>query len=273
MNGTALGLKQHDSFFSKINEADKRVLLFDYDGTVAPFVSDREKALPYPGITDLLRRIEQECNTQLIVVTGRPAQEIVPLLGMSPLPEIWGTYGLEQLHGDGARWCCQYDETDFSNEAADALAEAEVDLDAAGLRENIEVKMVGVAVHWRGLDPSETHRVRTKAHEVLEPLSRSVSDLVLAEFDEGLELRLQSANKAHALHRLLRVLEEDVPIAYLGDDATDEDAFRILNGRGLTVFVGTRYKFTSAQMWLKPPSELIAFLEAWIRACSGKLPS
>jgi len=58
-------------------------------------------------------------------------------------------------------------------------------------------------------------------------------------------------------------------VAYLGDDATDEDAFRILNGRGLTVLVGPKYHFTAAQIWLKPPDELYDFLRSWITACEG----
>jgi trehalose-phosphatase len=94
--------------------------------------------------------------------------------------------------------------------------------------------------------------------------------LVIAEFDHGVELRLRSANKGDAVRRLLQELDPNIPIAYLGDDPTDEDAFRALNGRGLTVLVGPKHRFTSAQIWLRPPDELKAFLNDWIRACGGK---
>lgn len=266
MSGTALEIKDHSWFFRDVSAANQRLLLLDYDGTIAPFSPDRQRAFPYPGIPELLRRVATTCDTRLIVVTGRPAHEIVPLLGLFPFPEIWGTYGLERLYGDAARWCCRYDESEVSDEAAAALAEAEVRLDSEGLRERIEVKLAGVAVHWRGLQPSESLDVRTKTYRILEPLARH-QDLVMADFEEGVELRLRSASKGNAVRTLLSELEPDLPIAYLGDDATDEDAFRVLNGRGLTVLVRTKHKFTSAQTWLRPPEELIGFLKDWIRAC------
>ena len=53
------------------------------------------------------------------------------------------------------------------------------------------------------------------------------------------------------------------PVAYLGDDRTDEDAFRQLRGRGLTVLVRDEYRPTAAECWLRPPSELLHFLDAW----------
>jgi trehalose-phosphatase len=96
------------------------------------------------------------------------------------------------------------------------------------------------------------------------------SGLVLAEFEEGVEIRLRAANKGTALHSLLADLPAEVPVAYLGDDITDEDAFRVLNDRGLTVLVNAKPRFTAAQIVIKPPNELISFLNAWIRACEGK---
>jgi trehalose-phosphatase len=269
MSGTALEVGEQRGFLSKLAEAAKRVLLIDYDGTIAPFCNDRQKAVPYPGIPELLQRIEKRCSTRLIIITGRPAHEVVPLLGLMPFPEIWGTYGLERLHVDSSRWTCRYDDAEISDDAIEALANAELQLDAEGLREHIEVKMAAVAVHWRGLSPLEILNLRKTAYRILEPLTRS-RELVMAEFDHGIELRLRSANKGDAVRKLLQELDPNIPVAYLGDDPTDEEAFRALNGRGLTVRVGPKQRFTSAQVWLRPPDELKAFLNDWVRACGGK---
>ncbi len=114
----------------------------------------------------------------------------------------------------------------------------------------------------------EVLSVRTTAYAILNRLGTQ-SGLVLAEFDEGVEIRLRAANKGDALKKLLSEVSSDVPVAYLGDDITDEDAFRVLNGRGLTVLVGPKHRFTAAQVWLKPPDELIQFLTEWIRASGG----
>jgi trehalose-phosphatase len=129
--------------------------------------------------------------------------------------------------------------------------------------------LAAVAVHWRGLKPAEVLQVRSKAYRVLEPLAGR-SGLVLAEFEEGVEIRLRAANKGTAVHDLLSELDPEIPVAYLGDDITDEDAFRALNDRGLTVLVNAKPRFTAAQIVVKPPVELVSFLNAWIKAAGAK---
>jgi trehalose-6-phosphatase len=52
-------------------------------------------------------------------------------------------------------------------------------------------------------------------------------------------------------------------VAYLGDDLTDEDAFRALKGKGLSVLVRKESRTTEADCWLKPPDELLDFLKKW----------
>lgn len=265
MSRAVVESKDYFCFLKDVSAAKKRILLLDYDGTVAPFSFDRHRAFPYPGIPDLLRRIMMSCDTRLIMVSGRAAHEVTSLLGLNPAPEIWGTHGIERLHADG-----RYEEIDVTDEALEALAHAETRLDREGLGDRIEIKLAAVAVHWRGLQPSKILKIRTKAYRILEPLAIQ-PDLVLAEFEEGVEIRLRSANKGDALRTLLSELHCDVPVAYLGDDATDEDAFRVLNGRGLTVLVRPKHRFTAAQIWFRPPDELIRFLKDWIRASGGTL--
>jgi trehalose-6-phosphatase len=54
-------------------------------------------------------------------------------------------------------------------------------------------------------------------------------------------------------------------IAYLGDDLTDEDAFKALKGKGLSVLVRDTQRDTLADCWLTPPDELLDFLHHWYR--------
>jgi trehalose-6-phosphatase len=56
---------------------------------------------------------------------------------------------------------------------------------------------------------------------------------------------------------------EDTAIAYLGDDITDEDAFRAVKVRGLGILVRTEFRETAADVWLRPPEELASFLQLW----------
>ena len=60
-------------------------------------------------------------------------------------------------------------------------------------------------------------------------------------------------------------------MAYLGDDRTDEDAFRALRGRGLSVLVRAEPRETAADAWIRPPEELIEFLRTWRRE-AGRAP-
>ena len=61
------------SFFAQVSSATDRVLMLDYDGTLAPFSTVREQAHPYGHVRDLLSRIRTRCNTRLVIVSGRPA--------------------------------------------------------------------------------------------------------------------------------------------------------------------------------------------------------
>jgi trehalose 6-phosphate phosphatase len=69
-------------FFSRLSRASQRALLLDYDGTLAPFTPDRDRAVPYPGVPALLDGIRGQRNTRLVLITGRRAFEVASLLGM-----------------------------------------------------------------------------------------------------------------------------------------------------------------------------------------------
>jgi trehalose-phosphatase len=57
---------------------------------------------------------------------------------------------------------------------------------------------------------------------------------------------------------------DDTPVAYLGDDLTDEDAFVAIGNRGYSILVLSEVRESSARFWLRPPDELLEFLDAWI---------
>ena len=83
----------------------------------------RHRAFPYPTIPELLDCIMSTCRTRVLLINGRSAREITPLLGLNPHPEIWGTYGIERLRSDG-----QYFVAHVSDDMQRALVEADVKL-------------------------------------------------------------------------------------------------------------------------------------------------
>lgn len=259
----AIARSECGTFFISLAEAQKRLLVLDYDGTIAPFRVNRREAVPYAPVPELIDSIHSTCHTRVVLVTGRSAREVGELLGLCFGLEVWGVHGLERLHADGRR-----EFLPIPPESVRALAEADDWLDADGLGGFCELKPGAVAVHWRGRRQEEVEEIRTRAYRVLAPLACE-ANLLLSEFDGGLELRARAGNKGHALRTLLSECGPETALAYLGDDFTDEDAFREVNGRGLSVLVRQEFRSTQAQAWLKPPGELVQFLNDWIRACGG----
>ena len=92
--------------------------------------------------------------------------------------------------------------------------------------------------------------------------------LALLDFEAGLELRV-GRNKGEAVEAILAEAGQGGPVAYLGDDLSDEAAFRAVKGRGLSVLARREQRETAADLWLRPPAELKDFLGRWLRAVEG----
>ncbi len=247
-----------DAFFLRLAAAPASVLFLDYDGTLAPFHIDRDQARPYPGVCEVLDRIMADGRTRVVVISGRWTKDLIPLLGLRHQPEIWGSHGWERLLPDGDYTIAQPDRY-----ALQGLAEADTWIDEIMmLGGRVEEKPACLAVHWRGLQADKIEHIRRMVVEKWVLLARE-SGLDLHEFDGGLELRVPGRNKGDAVATVSGETEGEPPIAYLGDDYTDEDAFRALKGRGLGVLVRPELRPTSADLWLQPPEELLEFLNRW----------
>jgi trehalose 6-phosphate phosphatase len=260
---------KHDvqHFFRDVAQVHQSALLMDYDGTLAPFQQNRHGALPYPEVTPLLKEIMATGRTRLVLMTGRCAHELIPLLDVFPHPEIWGTHGLERLRTDGSREMQPIDQYTL-----EALSAADEWVDGLKLHHLAEHKPGSLAVHWRGLTDAEAREVRGKV--LLGWLS--IADracLRLEQFDGGVEMRMADPNKGDAVRTILTEMDiDDAPVAYLGNDESDENAFHILQNRGLCVPVRPQRRKTAANVWLCPPVQLLTFLRDWLAACRS-LPS
>ncbi len=251
-----------DSFFSKLSDAAKRVLMLDYDGTLAPFQVERAQAFPYPGLREILNRIIERRRTRVIVISGRRIRELVPLLGLELPLEIWGCHGLEHLLTDGT-----LRSSELPVRTQQGLAEVNAWVDANDLGQISERKLSGVAFHWRGRPADEAERMQNLILASWQHTAAKYG-LIVAEFDGGVELRAAAAGKKHPVQQVLKETAGAAVLAYLGDDFTDEDAFRALKGNGLSVLVRPERRETAADLWIKPPGELFKFLNRWIK-CGG----
>lgn len=252
-----------EQFFGRMAEVQQRILLLDYDGTLAPFTPNRDEAVPYPGVAAILQRILRETETRLVMISGRSAWGLRSLLKVDPMPEIWGSHGMERLWPSG-----DYQLTPIDDKQRVALNAAANALTRSNMSSRLEYKAASLALHWRGLTPAAADLAYRLARNAWAPIAEK-DGLELLEFDGGLELRVSNCDKGKAVRTVLAEVNDASSIAYLGDDQTDEDAFRALRSHDLSVLVRPEFRETSAQMWIKPPEELLQFLGEWLTACGG----
>ncbi|MBN2091358.1 trehalose-phosphatase [candidate division KSB1 bacterium] len=246
-----------EKFFQTLHRSKHSILMLDYDGTLAPFRKERDQAIPYKGIREVLKKLLQLEKTRIIIISGRSINDLIPLIGLKQLPEIWGSHGIERRKSTG-----KYTMMDLPEAALNGIRGANLYLINNGLAKYSEEKPGCLAIHWRGLKYSEIEQIQ---NQVL-PNWTVIADeanLLLKNFDGGLELRVPGMNKGDVVKILLDESGNETLAAYLGDDLTDEDAFRAIKGKGLGILIRKVYRSTEAEVWLKPPKELRMFLDKW----------
>ena len=259
-----------EEFFRSFSAKTNPLLLLDYDGTLAPFRVDRSRARPYTGVREALARIQTHGRTRIVVISGRPAKEISPLLRGNPPVlknpvEVWGLHGAERMFVDGHR----------EMEQAPPATQRKLDELREFLRHNnlggeFEDKPNAAVMHWRGDSPRTAKFIEARTRELFEPLAK-LEGLTLLQFEGGLELRV-GRDKGGAVATIVSEEPPGTPVAYLGDDITDEAAFRALgslNSPSLSVLMRTEPRETAAKLWLRPPSGLRAFLKKWNKALAA----
>jgi trehalose-phosphatase len=267
MNGLAsLPALLTDPFVSDILAARRDgLLLLDYDGTLAPFVAKRDEAWPYPGVTDILSTLPATGSGRFIVISGRPAADIVRLLHPATPLEIWGCHGAERLSpGQGSHVQA------LPSHGQAALAEALALAAGTVPPEALERKPASLALHWRGQPPAIRQELQHSIGHAWLRFAHS-SGLELHAFDGGLELRLPGHNKGWPVH-VLRRENPGTSLVYLGDDITDEDAFKALGPIDIGVLVRAEARPSAARYWITPPGKLLRFLALWAEAATPGEP-
>ncbi len=252
------------TFIDALGRASSRVLLLDYDGTLAPFREDRAHAVPYDEVREAVQTILDTGRTRVVIVSGRSLESLRPLVAIEPCPELWGTHGWERLEPGRPPQL-----RPLPVAGAAALAEAARALGKSQLGDRLEVKAASVALHVRGLGEGEAEHLLTAARAAWEPLA-SKARLDLRSFDGGIELRAAGWNKGDAVRAVLAPEPAGTAAAYLGDDRTDEDAFLALRDVAearrlvaLSALVRGERRESAADAWLRPPGQLLEFLARW----------
>ena len=242
--------------------AGHRLLMLDYDGTLAPFEVDRDRARPLPRSTALLGDIAAAAGTTVAIVSGRPLAELERLLGPLPVTVV-GEHGWEKRMPDGLVVKCP-----LPTQQKQVLDRAEHLARRKGLGSHLERKRTGIVLHTRGLAPPVARDHEEETLSLWSPLAADGSSR-LGRIDGGVELRLRGRDKGTAVLSLVSQAPPGTLGVFVGDDATDEDAFAAVQEWGFGVRVGESDRPSLAAAWLPSCSAVTAFLEEWLRVTGG----
>jgi trehalose-phosphatase len=233
-----------------------RLLMLDFDGTLAPIVPERMQARLSDAAFAALKKLANRPGERVAVISGRPLSELRTLLPDLPI-HLVGEHGWEDRSPNGltcthepgtaARWRLQL---------AHRIAHW------AGCGPRVERKRASVVLHVRGIADEAERRQADRVARLWRLLAAGRA-FSLDETNGGHELRATARGKHTAVLGLLRGMPPGTLPVFLGDDVSDEDAFRVLRPLGITIRVGTVARPTSAEWSLASPGEVAEFLARW----------
>ncbi len=231
------------------------VVLLDYDGTLSPIAPRPEDAVLPAATREVLGRLGQRWLTAII--SGRSLGDVRDLVGLDHLLYA-GNHGLE-IEGPADSGIRRNLAEEFVPEVA--AAAAELDADLAGVDGSlVENKRYSLSVHYRLVAPEQAAAVESAVDAAVARHPKLAKRLGKMVF----ELRPDIAwDKGRAVRWLLESIDDGrtglLPV-YVGDDVTDEDAFKALADDGVGVLVSEDDRDTAATHRLRDTEEARRFL-------------
>ncbi len=245
-----------DDLGPRLRAARSLALFLDFDGTLVSFRNDPGRAALPPSLRRILLGISADENRIVAIVSGRERADLQARVGLPGLIYA-GNHGLEisgpgfifiEPTAVGYRECLQ--------KLAEALVPRLKNIEGTW----VEDKGLTVSVHWRQAAAERAEEVRRIVHGALENTSHP---FLLTTGDKVYDIRPRVYwHKGSAVHWIReRLGKQDALTVYLGDDATDEDAFAALPD-GITIKVGEATE-TAAVYHLRDLEDVERFLE-WL---------
>ncbi|MCZ4276902.1 trehalose-phosphatase [Rhodococcoides yunnanense] len=200
----------------------------DYDGTMAPLVSDPLKAFPHPESVHAMRGLANLASTTAAVISGRALRDLATLSRLPAEVQLVGSHGSE--FDIGFIHAIDDDAKKLLHDISEEMSTVAADLDGV----TVEVKPASAALHVRNASPEDAQRA-------LDAIRAGIAQRDGVEVTEGksvIELAVIVTDKGVALD-ILRHQESATAAVFFGDDVTDEKAFARLHGPDIGVKVGT----------------------------------
>jgi len=230
------------------------VFFFDYDGTLTPIVEKPELAVISDEMRDIVKRVSGKYMTA--IVSGRARGDVENLLGIKGLIYA-GNHGFDIKGPDISMIYPPAAESVSVIKEVTARLSGEL-ASIPGLL--IEKKDFSLAVHYRLVDEKKIPGIEKRVTEETGASDR----LRLMKGKKVFEiLPAIDWDKGKAVRWIMEVLDLSwggTSVVYIGDDTTDEDAFRMVRTRGTGILVSDKDKYSSADFCLRTPDDVKAFL-------------
>ncbi|MCM3781417.1 bifunctional alpha,alpha-trehalose-phosphate synthase (UDP-forming)/trehalose-phosphatase [Neobacillus mesonae] len=214
------------------NNADRRLLLLDYDGTLVGFKPTPDQAKPDEELKQLLANLTKDPKNTVVIITGRDRSIIEQWLGDLNL-HLVASHGL-WFKKAGEEWIKTINVDNEWKERIRHILEMYTDRMPGSL---IEEKEYSLAWHYRQCEPDVIALKRDELREALLSITQSMS-LGVLEGNKVLEVKDSRINKGHGVHLLTQDQNYDF-ILGVGDDHTDEDLFSALPENAFSIKIGT----------------------------------
>ncbi len=244
---TRISSKVSGEILEKFKNAKNRILFLDYDGTLVNFTDKPEKAKPDQELIDLVHKLNQSANTDVVLISGRDKDTLGSWWQEIPV-ELISEHGVWMRQKD-SEWELSENVNNDWMSAVRPVIETFVDRTPGTF---IEDKNYSLAWHYRKADP-ELGEIR--ANELSNVLKELISNrgLSVLEGNKVLEIKSSGVNKGKASNKKLVGKDYDFIFA-IGDDWTDEYMFEELPEESFTVKVGM--KKTSARYYIEDTSKV-----------------
>lgn len=228
---TSLAQPVLDTALATARQAESMRLLLDYDGTLVPLAKTPELATPDKDLLDLLSALSTTPGLSVEVVSGRPKDWLERVLGHLDI-KLWAEHGFWHRPSRHEPWQTA---AQIDPHWRDRILPILERFTAATPGSRLELKSTSIAWHFRGAQRTFGSR---QAHELRMLLGDALSNqpLEVLEGHKVVEVRLRGISKGVVGQSSDRSAPGSI-VAF-GDDRTDEDLFRSLPKRSVTVSVG-----------------------------------